>query len=392
MASIHAPVSPKTLVWARKTSGVSGEQAAKKAGVDLARLHAWEAGDAQPSIPQLRNLADLYKRPLAFFFLTEVPKDFQVMKNFRRLPDSAETSLSPSLAIQLRQALVRRQLALDLAPEIGWEIEELSMRAKDDSDASGVAARVRLLLGVSLPVQEQWRDEREAFKTWRQAVERLGILTFQASRVSISEMRGMSAFFSRLPVILLNSADSIHGRIFTLAHELGHLVLRDEGVCDTDVQLTGEPGPHEVWCNEFAGSLLVPAENIEWRIQPGQSTGQLAWEQIANQASRFKVSKEVFLRRLLTTQRVSLAEYRSGRRHLQNTPARKKAKSKGGPAPDVKVVSNLGIPFVRAVLGAYHQQKITLSDVADYLDMRIRHLPKVQERVLRGEYEARTET
>lgn len=50
-------VEPSVLVWARKSSGLDEERAAKKIGVVVATLRNWESGKKTPSITQLRKLA-----------------------------------------------------------------------------------------------------------------------------------------------------------------------------------------------------------------------------------------------------------------------------------------------------------------------------------------------
>jgi transcriptional regulator with XRE-family HTH domain len=210
MATAEAPVNAKVLVWARKNAGVAELHAAKRAGVDLERFRTWEAGEARPTIAQLRHLADLYKRPLAFFFLEEVPKDFAVMKAFRRLPLSEDDEGgSHQLAIQTRQALVRREIYLDLAEAGGWEAPKFPLMATLRTAPAEAAAQARQALGVQIEHQVGWSDERQAFKGWREAVESLGVLTFQVGRVSVEEMRGLSAWQEVLPVILLNGADRL---------------------------------------------------------------------------------------------------------------------------------------------------------------------------------------
>ena len=47
----------------------------------------------------------------------------------------------------------------------------------------------------------------------------------------------------------------------------------------------------------------------------------------------------------------------------------------------------LGVPFVRTVITAHRQGKITLSDVADYLDVNVKYLRAIEERVARANYE-----
>ncbi len=87
---VEAMVQPELLVWARTSAGLSLDQAAKKVQVGPGRLESWESGKGRPTVrptvKQLRKLGNAYKRPIAVFYLPEPPKDFQPMKDFRRLP------------------------------------------------------------------------------------------------------------------------------------------------------------------------------------------------------------------------------------------------------------------------------------------------------------------
>jgi transcriptional regulator with XRE-family HTH domain len=65
----EAIVRPELLTWARRNVALSLEEAAKKVRVRPERLSSWENGQARPTINQLRNLANAYKRPVAVFYL-----------------------------------------------------------------------------------------------------------------------------------------------------------------------------------------------------------------------------------------------------------------------------------------------------------------------------------
>lgn len=58
-----------------------------------------------------------------------------------------------------------------------------------------------------------------------------------------------------------------------------------------------------------------------------------------------------------------------------------KLKRGGGPPPSTKCIQENGAPFVSLVLESYKKDKITYSDVADYLRIRLKHLPKVEQLV-----------
>jgi ribosome-binding protein aMBF1 (putative translation factor) len=78
--SIPALVKPALLVWARERSGLTVEAAAAKMQLDADLLRDWESGSARPTIAQVRKLGDVYKRPLAVFFLPQPPRGFRAMK------------------------------------------------------------------------------------------------------------------------------------------------------------------------------------------------------------------------------------------------------------------------------------------------------------------------
>jgi transcriptional regulator with XRE-family HTH domain len=78
--SVPALVTPALLVWARKRSGLTRDQAAKRTGIGVAVLERWESNEDRPTIAQVRKLGKIYKRPLAVFFLQEIPRRFRAMK------------------------------------------------------------------------------------------------------------------------------------------------------------------------------------------------------------------------------------------------------------------------------------------------------------------------
>lgn len=135
-----APIKPKLLRWARDTSGLSLETAAEKVGVRPERLAQWEAGGALPSVPQLRKAAEVYKRPLALFFLPAPPAPPDLPHDFRRLPGMEVPPLSPELLREMRRARRRRAVALELLAELDLPVPTFPLGAALREDAE-VAAR-----------------------------------------------------------------------------------------------------------------------------------------------------------------------------------------------------------------------------------------------------------
>src|SRR5260221_4398757 len=71
----EAEVQPRVLEWARTSAGLSIDDAAGRIGIRPRRLIEWEEGVRVPTLPQARQAAHIYRRPLALLFLPEPPTD-----------------------------------------------------------------------------------------------------------------------------------------------------------------------------------------------------------------------------------------------------------------------------------------------------------------------------
>jgi len=91
------------------------------------------------------------------------------------------------------------------------------------------------------------------------------------------------------------------------------------------------------------------------------------------------ISREALVRRLLTLGRTSADFYERKRRQYRREYEEAQAEQTGGfVSPATNAISTSGKAFVRTILDAYHQRKITASDLADYLEVRLKHLPKIE--------------
>ena len=105
--SEEIPVRGGVLRWARQRGGFSWEDIAKKFKKDIKDIEAWESDkSSSPTYVQLEHLADLYKRPVALFFLPEPPDEQEITKDFRTLPGYELDSMSPKLLYLCRKAKV----------------------------------------------------------------------------------------------------------------------------------------------------------------------------------------------------------------------------------------------------------------------------------------------
>jgi len=389
VARAEARVQPSVLRWAREARGISAETAANRLGVKEERLEAWERGDARPTVKQLRRLADVYRRPLGVFYLSDPPEDDETVNDFRRLPDVEErASLSPELRLEIRLAHSRREEALELARSLRERPPRLGIAATMNSDPEDVASRLLRRLDVSLERRRAWRDSGEAFNGWRAALETCGVLVFQTGGarpyvVDPKEARGFSIADQPFPVVVANGREGPAPRTFTLLHELAHIALRQSGLCDLHWNGRSQTDRMEVWCNRLAGAVLVPAGALRQHTVVRMPRRGPEWSdaELTQLARTFAgASREVVLRRLLTIGLTTRDFYQEWRE--QQRPPQREG---GFLAPSDRAVKRNGLLFPRLVFEAHEERRIPLLDVANLLELGPRHLAEVRARALREE-------
>ena len=261
---IEAIVKPDLLIWARESAGFTKEDAAHRLGIKLQRLEDWEDGASRPTIKQLRRLGQLYKRPIAVFYLDEKPTDFQPLRDFRRIPGGIGFQQPVQLNFEIRQAIYRRQVALNLIEDLYGESPGFEHEISITDDPEKVGNKIRSILKVDAEKQKKASGKYGAFNLWRAAIECAGVLVFQSTGVDVAEMRGFSINEFSLPLIVLNGADTPNRRVFTLLHEFVHIMLKGGGICDLneDYDLPPEKQRIEVFCNHVAGAALMPRQEL----------------------------------------------------------------------------------------------------------------------------------
>ncbi|MEJ7894687.1 MAG: XRE family transcriptional regulator [Solirubrobacteraceae bacterium] len=384
-------VEPALLVWARGSIGLTVAEAAKKVAVTPERVEQWESGEARPTIAQLRALAAAYKRPLAVFYLPEPPMGFQALRDFRRLPDAEVGSLSPALHGAIQRAHAVREAAVDLRAIAGEEVAPSpTVPAGRDAEQFGLAARE--LLDVEIGAQVAWTDPGRALTAWIDALSERDVLVLQVQSIPITEMRGFSLSADRMPVVVLNGADSPRGRIFTLLHEFIHVLLGAEGVCDLHTARTNRTPSDdvEIFCNQAAASALMPAALFGAEPKVLASGGGDRWspEDLAALSERYSVSQEAVLRRLYSLGLTSweflqerTAEFRAAYDEAREELKRRRAEAEkpGGPTYYRMKVRDLGRPFISLALDAYYRREITGVDLFEFLEIKISQIPKLEE-------------
>lgn len=371
--SKRIPLNPNVLRWARETAGWSLEDVVLKMKKDVDTVSAWETGVESPTYVQLEKLAyQLFKRSIALFFFPELPKEKTPKQSFRTLPNQEISRISPRVRFLIRQAQAMQINLAELNDSINPATRQIvrDLHFPTDSTVSEMASAVREYLGVTLTDQFRWQNVDEAFKAWRGTLERNGVFIFKEA-FKDDQFSGFCLYDRTFPLIYVNNSNPDVRQIFTLFHELAHLLLGTGGI-DTrqNTYITGLKGDArkiEILCNGFVGGFLVPDGDFDRRT----NRTDIDEKKISDLSKQYKVSREVILRKFLDRGAVS-------RRYYQEMTAKwdRHAPKKSGTGGDYYRTKGayLGQGYLEMAFGRYYQQKISVEQLANYLGVKVKNV------------------
>jgi Zn-dependent peptidase ImmA (M78 family)/transcriptional regulator with XRE-family HTH domain len=375
--SVPSNATPAMLEWARKTANLTIEAVADAEKLQPETIQKWEGGSGTPSLSRLRKLATRYKRPLMVFYLPAPPTEFSVVKvkDFRVLT-AAGRKFSPQLCfairgIQERQAWAAEVLEADAANRLAFPAS-----ISTGSKTSDVARELRARLGVTVSMQSDCVSTAEAYQMWRKRIEDRGCFVFQVSGIDVEEMRGFALSHPFAPAIVVNSKDAVAARIFTLIHEICHVLLGESGITGAG-KLHFSPDHNsgvERFCNRVAAETLVPTRDL-LKLIPDR----WKWDAdnvIKRLADNFRVSRPVIVLRMFETKQIDRDYLIEKLRDVQVEP--KKRSGAGGPPPVQKALSRLGDSFAQLALSTFQSGEIHGGQLSRLLDLKLKHLSELE--------------
>jgi Zn-dependent peptidase ImmA (M78 family)/DNA-binding XRE family transcriptional regulator len=251
------------LLLARESRGYSQQELADKIGMSSTAISKMEAHELNVSAETLRLIAEATNYPVSFFDqeVEVVPENVA----YRKRATVAQKLLTP---IASKVNILRFNIQ-QLTRELSIPVPELPvLNISDDTDPATLAKAL----------QKVWDIQPPTIDHLTALIESKGIAVasfdFETERVD-----SRSIFTDdRYPIIVLNSTMLGDRLRFSLAYELGHLLMHasNDAAWDRDVS-------HEA--NLFAAELLMPEQAIRDDFKDGVTLPLLA-----NLKKKWKVS------------------------------------------------------------------------------------------------------
>ena len=389
-----ALVTPSVIKWAREKASYSIDIAAKKIKVDANELKKWENGEKQPSLAKARKMSEVYRRPLASFYLPEPPKDFSLLRDFRTVAGKSLTYSTP-LVFLMRQMQERQAWLSQYLKEQGYEQLSFIGSGSVQSSEQIMSKNIIKIIWDSTEQYSQvlldTRNSESLLDKWILQCESKGIFISRASNLNshniipIEEARGFVISDKYAPFIFINSKDSKNAQLFTLLHELAHLWLDVSGIPDhfSNSYQTGK-SDIEFFCNQTAAEILMPKEKINIFSEVKKFTQEELKKFIKENYGNFKVSRLAFLVRLKNFKMVSSKvfqslwkEYIKEHKEYEYKKQMKMKASPGGPPPNVLKIYANGESFTRVVFYSYKEGVLSGREASNLLDMKLDRMDKV---------------
>lgn len=382
MAAKIEAVNGKVLKWARERAGLSLEDVAKKFSKEEKEISSWEQGTDFPTYAQLETLSySIYKRPLAIFFFPEPPEDKEPKVEFRLIPTSTFDDFEADTLFAIREMQARQESLKELTSGINPSSRLITreLHLKKASSLRETCVAVRDIIGISISEQASWATPDVALRKWRLAIEKTGVFVFKRS-FKQKEINGFCLTDSDFPIICINNSSSKTRQIFTLFHELGHLLTSSNGFTRDDLDYINFLPPKnqllEILCNKFASELLVPAE--EFKNQISRFDG--SEESISDIANHFNVSRDVILRKLLDLNLISNEDYQT-LSFAWNKQWTQQSKGSGGNYYRTQA-SYLGETFLKLCFSKYYRGQLSKMALAEHLGIKQKSLAGLENTLL----------
>ncbi len=230
----------------RRMLGLSQAELSERSQISQGYLSKIEQGLREVGNDQIERLANALSCPTSFFFQNtrEYGPPLSAHAMFRKKASVGQKVLDRVIAdLNVRLAHLRTFLsAVDFSPELPFPAYDPD---EFEGDVESIANNVR----------RAWYVPRGPIKSLTDFVERAGCLVIHCN-MEEAKIDGVSYRIAGLPpVVFLNKSQPADRMRFSLAHELGHLILHRYPSPDMERE-----------ADEFASALLMPRDDISFDL------------------------------------------------------------------------------------------------------------------------------
>jgi Zn-dependent peptidase ImmA (M78 family) len=268
---------------------------AERAEVGESHLKRVVSGEVDIDDNELHSIAAALGVPVRALF-AQSAAELSSIPDFRRNvpePSLMDSNTIKAISYVEKISLSLAAIGLDLSPSKSLEKYDGPLTKKA---AQELAEKWRRKWGISDETQLFWKDANKLYVSFRSFVENLGIFVMH-HQFGHSEVAGLYAKVDGGPhCILINTMGSSKARkLFTLAHEFCHVLLRADGISNPSIL----KNKVEIFCNQFAAHILAPDSVIQSGLRLFRYVPSLTGSMIRLFAKNLGISQQACVLRLV---------------------------------------------------------------------------------------------
>lgn len=314
-------IRPEMLRWAFERAGFNEVGAITV----FPKLAEWLSGDKKPTSSQLQTFAKKFHTPFGYLFLSQPPEENIPIPMFR-----GKAGRVNFFDIDLYDTVLNIQSRQDWLEEYLRENDIETCNLVGCINLNTPLSKTITILRRALSLEARWAfsidDFAPAVNILTQQIEENGIFVVFNGVVGnnshrpleVNECRGFALVNEIAPFIFINSRDSKSAQLFTLIHEVVHIMLGISAGHAGESEISHDIT--ELYCDKVAAEFLVPANTLH----------ELWNNNIKNLSRRFKVSELVIARRAHDIGLLNDSDYRLFWLEYSSRPIPTKKKSNGG--------------------------------------------------------------
>lgn len=311
MPSIAVTIKPNIIKWLLKKV-----EMANIGGEVLDLLLKWNTGERTPTFAQVELVSKKTNIPFGYFFLNNPPQEKCELVDYRTIDSISIQNPSQNLLDTIKNMTEIQDWMVEYLNDNGYgELDYVGSYSINDG-IKDIAKCIRGLLGIEIDWYKNSRNIADSFRTIKKACQRCGIVimmngvvgTNTHRKLDVREFRAFTLVNKHVPLVFINTCDSEAGKLFSIFHEIAHIVLGKNSLYNDSQSGSEGVSRLETICNAVAAEILLPITNFE---ESWNELNMSDENRIYFIAQSYKCSRYVVARRALDSGKISKQVYNS---------------------------------------------------------------------------------
>lgn len=383
---MNIQVSGNTIKTLRTRYKMSAKQASHMTGIEEDVLEDWEKNGTEMSITNAKTFARKFNSHWSVLLLKSNVKPIKEAVNHR-----AGYSDNAAFSMRTMRAYENARMLLNASVEInGQTVDERlkSLCTTNSSDALKCAHKTQELFEITPEMMKSVKGGPVGvFKFWSNVITSFGIYISEQDMPE-NETKAFLMEDSDRAVIVINKNDRYpHSKVFSLLHELGHIVRGELSAACTATISAKRLDPTETWCNKFASEMILPDSVLleDVLVNTIKSSDDPAGA-IRSLSAKYRASFTVVMYKLLQHDKVTDKQYAEMHSFFERVIL-PKFKIKIDPEKEIKLgkayhvnkdIKRISPSLSREVLARHITGALSYSEVAKLLGTKARYIEDIK--------------